>query len=116
MVLQIIDWEYYIDRFGATIQKIISIPAALQNVPNPVPRVPFPDWLENKRQQRKNDHKQPKINEIYRKRALPSTPDIENIACRKAVDDGASGTVAPLNDCSNLEEGSYSVKIFLCLK
>ena len=36
------------ERLGSCIQKIISIPAALQGVPNPVPRIPHPDWLENK--------------------------------------------------------------------
>lgn len=29
---QILDWDYYIERLGSTIQKIITIPAALQQV------------------------------------------------------------------------------------
>ena len=29
-IRQLIDWEYYFERFAATIQKIITIPAALQ--------------------------------------------------------------------------------------
>ncbi|KAK9473977.1 TCP-1/cpn60 chaperonin family-domain-containing protein [Dipodascopsis tothii] len=41
----IIDWGYYRERLGSVIQKIISIPAALQHVPNPVPRIQYPDWL-----------------------------------------------------------------------
>lgn len=41
----IIDWDYYRSRLASTVQKIITIPAALQKVPNPVPRVPHPDWL-----------------------------------------------------------------------
>ncbi|KHN70755.1 DNA polymerase epsilon catalytic subunit A [Toxocara canis] len=65
-IRKIIDWDYYIERVGGTIQKIVTIPAALQNVPNPVPRIPFPDWLENKRRQRVNDHKQPKITELFK--------------------------------------------------
>jgi DNA polymerase epsilon subunit 1 len=28
----ILDWEYYIERLGSSIQKIITIPAALQGV------------------------------------------------------------------------------------
>ncbi|VDN45784.1 unnamed protein product, partial [Gongylonema pulchrum] len=84
----IIDWDYYIERFGATVQKIITIPAALQNVPNPVPRIPFPDWLENKRQQRKNDHKQPKIDEIFKKRDPYLSADIENIFSPKSIKNG----------------------------
>ena len=41
----IVDWDYYINRLGSAIQKIITIPAALQKVKNPVPRVRHPDWL-----------------------------------------------------------------------
>ncbi len=33
----ILDWEYYIERLGSVIQKLITIPAAMQKVPNPVP-------------------------------------------------------------------------------
>uniref|UniRef100_A0A915AYJ0 DNA polymerase epsilon catalytic subunit n=1 Tax=Parascaris univalens TaxID=6257 RepID=A0A915AYJ0_PARUN len=65
-VRKIIDWEYYIERVGGTIQKIVTIPAALQNVPNPVPRIPFPDWLEGRRRRRANDHKQPKITDMFK--------------------------------------------------
>ena len=41
----IVDWAYYKERLGSAIQKIITIPAAMQHVPNPVPRVKHPDWL-----------------------------------------------------------------------
>lgn len=41
----ILDWNYYIERFAGVIQKLITIPAAMQKVPNPVPRVRHPDWL-----------------------------------------------------------------------
>jgi hypothetical protein len=30
--MQILDWDYYIERLGSAIQKIITIPAALQQV------------------------------------------------------------------------------------
>lgn len=36
------------ERLGSAIQKIITIPAAMQRVPNPVPRVKHPDWLHKK--------------------------------------------------------------------
>jgi DNA polymerase epsilon subunit 1 len=43
---EIVDWAYYIERLGSTIQKIITIPAALQHVrDNPVPDVAHPSWL-----------------------------------------------------------------------
>jgi hypothetical protein len=44
----LVDWEYYRERLSGAIQKIITIPAALQRVPNPVPRVAHPDWLHKR--------------------------------------------------------------------
>ena len=46
-IRNVLDWDYYLDRLGKTIQKIITIPAALQKVANPVPRVAHPQWLES---------------------------------------------------------------------
>ncbi|KAI9803328.1 MAG: DNA polymerase epsilon catalytic subunit, partial [Phylliscum demangeonii] len=31
----LIDWNYYLERLGSVVQKLITIPAALQQVPNP---------------------------------------------------------------------------------
>lgn len=31
-IRNILDWDYYIERLGGTIQKIITIPAAMQGV------------------------------------------------------------------------------------
>jgi DNA polymerase epsilon subunit 1 len=39
-VQDVIDWAYYKERLGACIQKIITIPASLQRMPNPNPRIP----------------------------------------------------------------------------
>ncbi|CAF0757836.1 unnamed protein product [Rotaria sordida] len=47
-IREILDWNYYIDHFNSCIQKIITIPAALQNIRNPVSRVPHPDWLHKR--------------------------------------------------------------------
>ncbi len=86
-IRDIIDWDYYIgtwlrprpvvvpegrltqahlpyvntERLGGTVQKIITIPAALQNVENPVPRVVHPPWLL----QRLKEHKQTRINSHF---------------------------------------------------
>lgn len=38
----VVDWDYYKDRLGKTIQKIITIPAGMQFVRNPCPRVEHP--------------------------------------------------------------------------
>lgn len=44
-IRSILDWQYYLERFGGVIQKLITIPAAMQEVSNPIPRVRHPDWL-----------------------------------------------------------------------
>jgi len=44
-IREIIDWEYYKERLGNSMLKIIIIPAALQKVKNPIPSVPYPEWL-----------------------------------------------------------------------
>jgi len=44
----ILDWNYYIERLGSVIQKLITIPAAMQKVSNPVPRIRHPDWLHRR--------------------------------------------------------------------
>nr|XP_033811806.1 DNA polymerase epsilon catalytic subunit A [Geotrypetes seraphini] len=61
----ILDWDYYIERLGSAIQKIITIPAALQQVKNPVPRVRHPDWLHKKLLEKNDVYKQKKINELF---------------------------------------------------
>jgi hypothetical protein len=83
-VRQLVDWEYYIERVGSTIQKIITIPAVLQNVANPVPRVPHPEWLRKRinitRSQRKLDFKP----------ATPAIRDIESLG-----DNSSTAKLAP---------------------
>jgi hypothetical protein len=59
-----LDLDYYIERLGGCVQKII-IPVALQGVFNPVLRLAHPDWL-HKRMLGKNDVlKQRRINEMF---------------------------------------------------
>ncbi|KAL3118733.1 hypothetical protein niasHT_000493 [Heterodera trifolii] len=65
---ELIDWQYYIERLGSTIQKIVTIPAALQGISNPVPRVLHPQWLENKRRERIEMHTQPRITDMFKVR------------------------------------------------
>jgi DNA polymerase epsilon subunit 1 len=48
------------------IQKIITIPAALQGIENPVPRVKHPDWLEAERRKKIDRHLQPRIDKIFK--------------------------------------------------
>ena len=61
----ILDWNYYIERLGNAIQKVITIPAALQKIKNPVPRVPYPDWLHKKVRDNDLKFEQKKVNSFF---------------------------------------------------
>ncbi|KAK5125281.1 DNA polymerase epsilon catalytic subunit [Meristemomyces frigidus] len=65
----IIAWEYYLERLGSVIQKLITIPAALQKVRNPVPRVPHPEWLERRIRIKDDVFKQQKMTDMFSKKA-----------------------------------------------
>ena len=42
---RIVDWNYYKGRYANAVLKIVSIPAALQAMDNPVPGIEYPPWL-----------------------------------------------------------------------
>lgn len=85
-IRNILDWEYYIERFASCVQKIITIPAALQGLNNPVPRVSHPDWLHKKLLEKNDVFKQKRINELFevapKSRVLQ---DIEDLQQRSAT-------------------------------
>ncbi|CAN0131745.1 unnamed protein product [Ectocarpus fasciculatus] len=69
----ILDWDYYLDRLGNCIRKIITIPAAMQKVENPCPRVKHPDWLRKIVREINDGYRQTKIDQLF-KAAPPGTP------------------------------------------
>jgi DNA polymerase epsilon subunit 1 len=64
-IRDILDWDYYLERFGSVIQKLITIPAAMQKVRNPVPRVRHPDWLFKRIQAKDDKFKQHRITDMF---------------------------------------------------
>ncbi|KAI8837763.1 hypothetical protein BJ741DRAFT_603225 [Chytriomyces cf. hyalinus JEL632] len=68
-IRQILDWQYYLERFGSVIQKLITIPAAMQGVSNPVPRIRHPDWLQKRVAVMEDRFKQRKITDMFSKHA-----------------------------------------------
>ncbi|CCF54758.1 hypothetical protein NDA11_001598 [Ustilago hordei] len=72
-IRNILDWNYYIERFGGVIQKLITIPAAMQKVSNPVPRVRHPDWLHKRVAAREDKFKQRKLTDVFRSAAKPTS-------------------------------------------
>lgn len=63
----IIDWEYYKERLAGTIQKIVTIPAALQKCMNPVPEIKYPDWLHKRLKARDDKFKQKDMKFFFKK-------------------------------------------------
>jgi len=66
-IRNVLDWDYYRERLGKSIQKIITIPAALQKVPNPVPRIPHPEWLQKTVRKLSDRYQQQTITSIFSK-------------------------------------------------
>ncbi|KAI5806291.1 DNA polymerase epsilon [Geopyxis carbonaria] len=73
----IIDWGYYLERLGSVIQKLITIPAALQKLRNPVPRVAHPDWLQKRINVKDDKFKQKKMTDMFVKHDGPA-PIVED--------------------------------------
>lgn len=102
-IRDVLDWNYYIERLNGAIQKIITIPAALQGVSyklkffsadfvlivafctlnfqlqNPVPRVRHPDWLHKKMMDKNDVLKQRKIVDMFKPRKVTETTAFENL-------------------------------------
>ena len=72
---QILDWNYYIERLGSSIQKILTIPAALQKLKNPVPSVPNPEWLAKLARDYDLRFEQKKISSFFSKPAAKPVND-----------------------------------------
>lgn len=66
----LLDWDYYLERLGSVIQKLITIPAALQKVRNPVPRVAHPEWLQRRINVKDDKLKQKKMTDLFKSAPL----------------------------------------------
>lgn len=92
----ILDWDYYLDRLGKTIQKIITIPAALQKVPNPVPRVAHPGWLESKVSRLADRFQQRSIRTMFGVKQPGDVPAPRPMLDIEDLDGGAQAAKRPL--------------------
>eukprot|EP00644_Phytophthora_capsici_P000698 jgi/Phyca11/533658/estExt2_fgenesh1_pg.C_PHYCAscaffold_160024 len=90
-IRSILDWDYYRTRFASTVQKIISLPAAFQNVKNPVPRIELPDWMRKQVREKNAKHQQGNMKQFF----------------KAAEKDSANGDyVAQLIDMEDLMKGT----------
>ncbi|KAL1361437.1 hypothetical protein HN51_009817 [Arachis hypogaea] len=64
-IRSIVDWSYYKQRLSSAIQKIVTIPAAMQKIANPVPRVAHPDWLHKKVREKEDKFRQRKLVDVF---------------------------------------------------
>ncbi|KAI0946543.1 hypothetical protein AcW1_009982 [Taiwanofungus camphoratus] len=83
-IRSILDWEYYIERLGSVIQKLITIPAAMQKISNPVPRIRHPDWLHRRVAALEDKFRQHKVTDFFRptNQANQASRDIEDLAAQ----------------------------------
>ncbi|WRT63732.1 DNA polymerase epsilon catalytic subunit A [Kwoniella shivajii] len=84
----ILDWGYYTERLGSVIQKLITIPAALQKVANPVPRIRHPDWLFKRVAAKEDKFQQHKLTDMFAKMKT-------NAIAKDMEDMGKSKTAGP---------------------
>ncbi|TFK86426.1 DUF1744-domain-containing protein [Polyporus arcularius HHB13444] len=83
----ILDWDYYIERFGSVIQKLITIPAAMQKVANPVPRIRHPDWLHRRVLAMEDKFRQHKVTDFFKR---PGESQEETQPADVDMEDGVS--------------------------
>lgn len=70
---EVVDWEYYKDRLGKSIQKIITIPAGMQRVANPVPRIEHPNWLQKRLNDLSTGLKQRSITSMFASKIIQAS-------------------------------------------
>lgn len=99
-LITLLDWDYYLDRLTNTIQKIVLIPAILQNKINPLPELKVPDWIE--KQNKKQNSKQLGLENFFSKQ--PKTfADIEALAEKNLTRAPLSKPPAPKASQKGLE-------------
>ncbi|KAK7935871.1 dna polymerase epsilon protein [Apiospora marii] len=86
----LLDWDYYLERLGSVIQKLITIPAALQKVRNPVPRVAHPDWLQRRINIKDDKMKQKKMTDMFNKGPLEDITNLNGPRLEDLEDYGAN--------------------------
>ncbi|TVY30834.1 DNA polymerase epsilon catalytic subunit A [Lachnellula hyalina] len=85
----LLDWGYYLERLGSVIQKLITIPAALQKVRNPVPRVAHPEWLQRRIYVKEDKMKQKKMTDLFKSAPLEEITNLQDPRMADMEDFGA---------------------------
>lgn len=118
----VIDWAYYTERLASVIQKLITIPAALQKVRNPVPRVPHPEWLDRRLRIKDDVFKQKKMTDMFNTtknslaevsaNILSKTADLEDFGASKLTQPTSTkGVVTKMSQKRKAAEAAAPVQI-----
>ncbi|XP_065339696.1 DNA polymerase epsilon catalytic subunit 1 [Cloeon dipterum] len=107
-IRSVLDWGYYIERLGGCIQKIVTIPAAMQGVANPVPRVRHPDWLHRKLAEKGDSRKQRKIDAMFQKLPPRVQDDLD--------ENGESAEIVDVEDLGQPKRNSQGPVVATCTK
>ncbi|TIB63670.1 hypothetical protein E3P77_03431 [Wallemia ichthyophaga] len=105
-IRSILDWDYYIERFGSVVQKIITIPAALQKIPNPVPRIAHPDWLYKRIANSDDKFRQHKLTDMFEKQREVNQ-DMEDLGIGPSVNGKPKQAAVRKKNRQQLEEEEY---------
>ena len=65
-IKDLLDWDYYIERFSNAVQKIVTIPAWEQSLENPCPNVKNPDWVYRTDKNIREDSKQRRMKDFFK--------------------------------------------------
>lgn len=94
-IRSILDWDYYIERLGSVIQKLITIPAAMQMVSNPVPRIRHPDWLFRRVASVQDKFQQHKVTDFFKQVTKPHPQEKSQASAGDIEEMGMAATPKP---------------------
>ncbi|GBE84413.1 DNA polymerase epsilon catalytic subunit A [Sparassis crispa] len=107
-IRSILDWGYYIERLGSVIQKLITIPAAMQKVANPVPRIRHPDWLHRRVVALDDKFHQQKVTDFFKTGPREqSNQDIEDFGSEREPSKGIRPRIAVVNRKARGREDNF---------
>ncbi|PXF40650.1 DNA polymerase epsilon catalytic subunit A [Gracilariopsis chorda] len=95
---ELLDWDYYKGRLANAILKIVSIPAALQAVENPVPRIEYPAWLVKKCRELTDVRKQQKLSSFFRPLPKGHRAQVSMKSLRDAAEDTDKLAIEDIED------------------
>lgn len=93
----VVDWDYYKERLGKSISKIITVPAGMQHVQNPCPRVDLPVWVKRILQEKHSGLKQSSLLTMFKPLANKSLTE------KRASDYPLSGEASGESNKRSLE-------------